>query len=357
MPDVKVKNLTKKFGKVIAVDDVSFVAEDKKFTTILGPSGCGKTTTLRVIAGFETPDEGESWIGDKLITNKKFMMPPEKRNIGMVFQSYAIWPHMNLFENVAFPLKIRKLPKEEIENKVKKTLELVKLEGFEKRYPDQISGGQQQRVALARALVYDPNILLLDEPLANLDVKLREVMRFELKELQLKTGVTTIYVTHDQTEAMALSDKIIVMKDGKIIQEGNPYEIYRNPADGFVADFIGMSNLIPAKIINTGYNGLVETEEGNEIYCKVPLNLKKNQKVLLCIRPETIDIYKKPLSSRNVWKAKIEKSIFLGNVIEHQVRTKGMFLSIVEKSHFNLPPGKIIYIGINKDCINVMPLK
>ncbi len=242
MVDVKIENLTKKFGKVTAVDNISFTAKDKEFTTLLGPSGCGKTTILRLIAGLEIPDNGKIWIDDKLVSDTGVsIIPTEKRSIGMVFQSYALWPHMTVFDNIAFPLKIRKLSKDEIKRKIRNIVSLVKLNGLEGRYPWQLSGGQEQRVALARAMVYNPEILLLDEPFSNLDANVREKMRYELKKLQGKIGITTIYVTHDQIEARILSDKIIIINNGTIIQEGAIQEILKKPANKFVAKFIKYS--------------------------------------------------------------------------------------------------------------------
>ena len=234
------ENIRKTFDSFVAVENFSLQAQHGEFVSLLGPSGCGKTTTLRMIAGLEKPDSGTITLGETVfadLANGTFL-PPEKRNIGMVFQSYAIWPHKNVFENVAYPLKIKKLPKAEIRERVQRTLALVKLDGLAQRMPNQLSGGQQQRVALARGLVREPSILLLDEPLSNLDAKLRLNMRDEIKELSKRIGVTMIYVTHDQAEAMALSDRVVVMNDGHILQVGTPTEVRNNPADDFVRDFI-----------------------------------------------------------------------------------------------------------------------
>ena len=239
MASVTLKHITKAFGKNVVVQDVDQVIRGGEFVTLLGPSGCGKTTILRMIAGFERPTEGEIWFDDRLISGGKTFVPPEKRGIGMVFQNYAVWPHMTVFENTAYPLTIRKCPKEELKERVERALSLMNLTEYADRLPSQLSGGQQQRVALARALVAEPELLLLDEPLSNLDAKLRESMRFEIKRLQEKLGITVVYVTHDQTEAMAMSDRIFVINRGEVQQTGTPEEIYNHPANPFVADFLG----------------------------------------------------------------------------------------------------------------------
>ena len=239
MASVTLKHITKAFGKNVVVRDVDQVIRGGEFVTLLGPSGCGKTTILRMIAGFERPTEGEIWFDDRLISGGKTFVPPEKRGIGMVFQNYAVWPHMTVSENTAYPLTIRKCPKEELKERVERALSLMNLTEYAERLPSQLSGGQQQRVALARALVAEPELLLLDEPLSNLDAKLRESMRFEIKRLQEKLGITVVYVTHDQTEAMAMSDRIFVINRGEVQQTGTPEEIYNHPVNPFVADFLG----------------------------------------------------------------------------------------------------------------------
>jgi iron(III) transport system ATP-binding protein len=240
MSQLTLQNISKSFDTFVAVQDFSLQVAHGEFVSLLGPSGCGKTTTLRMIAGLEKPTNGKITLGEKIFADlgNGVYMPPEKRNIGMVFQSYAIWPHKNVFENIAYPLRIKKLPKTEIKEHVQKSLALVKLDGLADRMPNQLSGGQQQRVALARGLIMAPSILLLDEPLSNLDAKLRLQMRDEIKELSKRVGVTMIYVTHDQSEAMALSDRVVVMSDGHVLQVGTPEEVRNNPADAFVRDFI-----------------------------------------------------------------------------------------------------------------------
>ena len=250
MSEVRIEHVFKRFGGVTAVNDFNLVVKDGEFVSILGPSGCGKTTTLRMIAGFERATEGEIYIGEQCVSSsiKGSFAPPEKRDIGMVFQSYAVWPHMTVAENVGYPLKIQKVDKTERERRVQEMLELVHLGEYGKRYPNQLSGGQQQRVALARALVAEPGLLLLDEPLSNLDAKLRESMRFEILEIQKKTGITVVYVTHDQGEAMAMSDRVVVMSMGVVQQIGAPHEIYTQPANKMVADFIGLVNFMEGEV-------------------------------------------------------------------------------------------------------------
>ncbi|KPL23725.1 MAG: hypothetical protein AMJ93_03980 [Anaerolineae bacterium SM23_84] len=246
MAQVVLNDVRKEFGPTVAVRDFTVTVQDGEFVTFVGPSGCGKTTSLRLVAGFIEPTTGSVHIGQRVVSDpaQRIFVPPEERKVGMVFQSYAVWPHMTVFDNVAYPLKIKKLPRDELARRVEEALALVKMPELADRYPHQLSGGQQQRVALARALVMSPEVLLLDEPLSNLDAKLRERMRLELKDLQRATMVTIIFVTHDQLEAMVMSDRVVVMHEGAIQQIGTPSEIYRQPANRFVADFVGVANFI-----------------------------------------------------------------------------------------------------------------
>jgi len=326
MAEISLKNVSKLFGHFKAVEDVSLEIQDSEMVCLLGPSGCGKTTTLRLIAGFEKPSEGHIYIGGRLVSSPNFIMPPEKRNLGMVFQNYAVWPHMTVFENVAYPLKLRKVPKKEMYIKVMEVLEMVGLEGLEQRYPEQLSGGQQQRVALARALVVKPDALLLDEPLSNLDAKLRERMRFEITELQRELRITTVYVTHDQAEAMVLSDRIVIMNQGKIVQIGRPMEVYRNPGSPFVADFLGLANFIPAFLIEKrDGEGLaeIEVEHRPKVLCQLapevdgPLPLQGT----LFVRPEDIDLRGPNQASL---QGKISRITFLGSRLDVRVKTGGV---------------------------------
>ena len=243
MSTIKLNHVAKRFGDNTILKDFSADFEDGKFVTLLGPSGCGKTTMLRMIAGFEKPSSGEILIDDMTVSGEEVFVPPERREIGMVFQSYAVWPHMNVFENVAYPLKIRKMNKNEIRNRVEETLKIVHMEEYAGRMPSELSGGQQQRVALGRALAAEPKVLLLDEPLSNLDARLREDMRFEIKDIQQRLKMTVVYVTHDQSEAMTMSDVLYVINDGVTEQSGRPIDIFRDPAKGFVENFIGRVNI------------------------------------------------------------------------------------------------------------------
>ena len=257
---------------MVAVNRISLEVKKGEILTLLGPSGCGKTTTLRCIAGLEKPDEGDVIIDGKPMFSQG-LVPPSEREIGMVFQNYAVWPHMKVFDNVAYGLKIQKFPKKVIKEKVRETLESLGLTGLEGRFPGQLSGGQQQRVALARALVGNPKVLLLDEPLSNLDAKLRERMRFEIKSLVRRMGITSVYVTHDQAEAMVISDRVSVMNTGDIVQVGTPEEIYKKPANRFVADFIGTTNFIPGEISEVFRERAlvsIQTEFGQKMLCKMP---------------------------------------------------------------------------------------
>lgn len=248
MASVTITGVTKSFGDVQVLQEFSQKFEDGEFITLLGPSGCGKTTMLRLIAGFEKPTSGEIYIGDRPVSGKDNFVSPEKREIGMVFQSYAVWPHMNVYDNIAYPLKIKKTSKKEIEERVNQALKTVHLEQYKDRFPSELSGGQQQRVALGRALVAHPEILLLDEPLSNLDAKLREEMRYEIKEITKKLKITVIYVTHDQIEAMTMSDRIVLINKGEVQQVGTPQEIYSRPENVFVANFVGKVDFIKGRV-------------------------------------------------------------------------------------------------------------
>jgi len=319
LPTLYVQHITKRYGKVIAVNDISFKVNDGEIMSLLGPSGCGKTTTLRIIAGLTVPDSGKILIGDKDVTN----LPPEKRGMGMVFQNYALWPHMSVYDNVAFPLRAQGMSEIEVKRRVKEVLELVKLYELRDRYPHQLSGGQQQRVALARALAVQPSILLLDEPLSNLDAKLREEMRFELRELQKKLGITAVYVTHDQAEALALSDRIAVMNAGRIMQIGTPMEIYESPANTFVADFIGKINFLEGSIVENLGGGYVKVKIKQDIYVLAFLKRKiSGNYVIIGIRPSYISMSTKRVDQAkvNCIKGKIIRKTYLGDYFDYRVK-------------------------------------
>ncbi len=357
LPEVYLENLTKRFSDVVAVDHITLRIRSGELLTLLGPSGCGKTTTLRLIAGLLKPDEGDVYFDNEVVTH----LPPEKRGVGMVFQNYALWPHMTVYDNIAFGLKIRKLPRDEIRRKVKEVLELVKLSGLENRYPRQLSGGQQQRVALARALVIEPKVLLLDEPLSNLDAKLREEMRFEIRDLQRRLKITTIYVTHDQAEAMALADRIAIMNHGKIVQIGPPKEIYECPKDRFVASFIGIANFIKGVVADVDKDSgkVVIVTEDNSILTTYSRNVRKGQKVDVMIRPEYISLAKVHTAGRdrqpNTLLGKVIKRAYLGNVVDYRIQVGDVIIrvqtspekvyEIGETVELRLNPNKMIIIS------------
>lgn len=356
---VKIVDVVKKYRHVIAVNRVSLDVKKGELITLLGPSGCGKTTTLRLIAGLEFPDEGEIYIDNVLVSSpsKKVFIPPHKRGIGMIFQNYAVWPHMTVFDNIAYGLKLMKLPKAEIKQRVSEVLELLDISGLENRYPYQLSGGQQQRVALARALVIRPRLLLLDEPLSNLDAKLRERMRFEIRSIVKKFDLTAIYVTHDQAEALVISDRIVVMNKGVIEQVGKPEEIYRNPANRFVADFIGIANFIPVRIVKIieNFNGMAETREGIPIKCIVSARLKENEKAYLMVRPENILIFKEAPSKENTLPVKIKHKVYLGNLTYYWLAYNDLELRAQTTEELNLSEGDIVYAYLKPDRVVALP--
>ena len=357
MAFIKIENLFKKFGNVAAVNHVWLEVNQGEILTLLGPSGCGKTTTLRCIAGLEKPDEGDVIIDGKSMFSQGFV-PPSKREIGMVFQNYAVWPHMKVFDNVAYGLKIQKLPKKVIKKKVTETLESLGLTGLEGRFPGQLSGGQQQRVALARALVGNPKVLLLDEPLSNLDAKLRERMRFEIKSLVRRMGITSVYVTHDQAEAMVISDRVSVMNTGDIVQVGTPEEIYKKPATRFVADFIGTTNFIPGEISEVlREKGLVSvhTEFGQKMFCKIPdpAMASTNNKVNISIRPEDIDVSTEPIEDRdNLFKGTIVHRAYLGNFLYFFVNVDSTMIRVQAPYDMTQKEGEGLFLFLDPEkCI------
>ncbi|HTN70712.1 MAG TPA: ABC transporter ATP-binding protein [Methylomirabilota bacterium] len=324
---LEVRNLVKTFGKVTAVDDVSFRVEQGEVVTLLGPSGCGKTTTLRIVAGFEKPNGGEVEIAGRLVvsTSKGIAVAPEKRDIGMVFQSYAIWPHMTVFENVAFPLRVRHANREKIKRRVEETLDLVGLGSFSDRPAILLSGGQQQRVSLARALVYSPSVLLLDEPLSNLDAKLREQMRIELKRLQERISVTVLFVTHDQIEAMSLSTRLALMNQGRIEQIGTPQDVYENPQTPFAEDFLGRILRFKGTITEKQQScQIVEFDGLHNVQIRVPEAADTavvGKRVLVAIRPEDVRLEKEDAGGRsNVIRCEVENVLHLGREFELVLR-------------------------------------
>lgn len=335
---VELANLVKVFDgpggeKVVAVDDLSLTVEPGEMVTLLGPSGCGKTTTLRMVAGFELPDSGQIFIGDQEVSRQA----PNNRDTAMVFQSYALFPHMTVGENVAYGLRFRMLSKNQMQERVAQVMKLVGLEGYDRRSPNQLSGGQQQRVALARALVVEPQVLLFDEPLSNLDAKLREQMREEIRRVQQSLGITSLYVTHDQVEAMSLSDKIVVMNQGKIEQVGTPQEIYRRPATRFVADFIGKVNFFPvSRWALSGGQMDVQVYE-HRLTLEAPETALPRDIVVMC-RPEAIQLQRDAGIP-----GKVRKAVYLGSAVEYTVEMPdGALATVVEN---NPLPGGIIQPG------------
>ncbi len=347
MGKLVIDHLVKKFEDVTAVNHVSLNVEDGEFLTVVGPSGCGKTTLLRMIAGFTEPTHGSIRIDDDVLFDSDKQMhavAPENRDIGMVFQTYAVWPHMNVFNNVAYPLKIRKTPKAETRERVQEVLRLVHLTGLEKRMAFEMSGGQQQRVALARALVGNPRLLLLDEPFSNLDAVLREEMSAEVKEIQRKLGITVIHVTHDQAEAMAMSDRVAVMKDGLLIQHATPQKIYHRPVNTFVAGFIGSANVVPARKKACGgadAEGMMEVRLPGEAPVRVPYVRSENTDGFIAFRAHQVRHDEKGLLA-----AEVTGSQFLGNGIRYLMRLEdGTRIKMISRETFDT--GTVVPLAVD----------
>lgn len=348
--NIKIKNAIKRYGTNTVISDISLDIKEGEFFTLLGPSGCGKTTLLRMIAGFNTIEGGDFFFNDKRIN----AIDPSKRNIGMVFQNYAIFPHLTVKQNVAFGLKNRKYSKEDSERETLKFLELMQIEQYKDRMPDKLSGGQQQRVALARSLVIQPDVLLMDEPLSNLDAKLRVEMRSVIKEIQNRVGITTVYVTHDQEEAMAVSDRIAVMKDGVIQHLGTPKDIYQRPTNLFVSTFIGRTNLIEAKLVCENNKTFVEFSSGYRVEMKNVLETEKqSRKVTVSIRPEEFTI---STETKEGIKAVVDSSIFLGLNTHYFVHlSSGEKVEIIQESKIDsiIPVSSEIYLTVKEEKINL----
>src|SRR5580693_2526225 len=369
MPDITVAGLSKAFGpgrdqgrdqgraQGRALSDVSFSVRDKEFLTLLGPSGCGKTTTLMSIAGFQRPDEGTISCGDRIFFDRagKVNLPAEDRNLGMVFQSYAIWPHLTVFGNVAFPLKIRRMKRDAVRRRVLDVLELVELADYAGRYPHELSGGQQQRVALARALVYSPAVLLLDEPFSNLDAKLRERARAWLKHLQGELGLTTLFVTHDQDEALSLSDRIVVMNAGEVLQVGAPEDIYRRPSTRFVAEFLGHCNLLDARAVaatSAGATEMVLRANGSRITISGE-DLAAGDQVQLAVRPEAITLDRhEGAAGANTYPAEVRSASFLGDHYLYELDLDGLPLTATDTRSF---AGPAVTVRIPPSACRALP--
>jgi len=352
-------------ARVFAVQDVSFEVGEGELFTLLGPSGCGKTTTLRSVAGLERPDSGRIVVGDRPLFasdgSVTHNVPANQRGLGMVFQSYAIWPHMTVFDNVAFPLKVRKRAqrpgKREISERVAKVLETMELGHLADRQATKLSGGQQQRLALARAIIIEPPLMLLDEPLSNLDAKLRETLRYELKRLQRELGITSIYVTHDQIEALALSTTIAVMQDGKVLQQGKPRAVYQNPATRFVAEFIGTSNFLPGTVRHRA-DGLVDVETSS---CRVRLEsdvrVPIGDSVVVSIRPENLTISREATGGHaNQWQGTVVNRAFLGDAVDHIVQVGQGTLRVRGNPSVSLEPGTQVFLGAEPHQVALVPV-
>jgi iron(III) transport system ATP-binding protein len=338
---------------VRAVDDVSFDVAPGELLVLLGPSGCGKTTTLRIIAGLEEPDAGEVWLGPRMVNSSdgNVFVPTEKRNVGMVFQSYAIWPHMTVFDNIAYPLRVRRASRATIAEKVERTLELLSLHGLANRPATQLSGGQQQRVALARALVFEPRVLLLDEPLSNLDARLRVQMRAELKHLQQATGITSIFVTHDQAESMALADRIIVMNRGRIEQVGSPAEIYERPRTRFVSEFVGSINMLHGRVtavagsqLTVRYGGFGEHDirglAGSDAI------FGDGDAVMATIRPEKLSLVPEQVNGTlNYWPARVASMAYYGDHREYEVEIGDQRIKVVTPADLNVDKDAHVFVA------------
>ena len=360
MKDIRVLGLAKTFGKTRAVDNVGFEVPAGSLATLLGPSGCGKTTTLRLLAGLEKPDAGEVSVGGRLLTSagQGIFLAPEKRRMGMVFQTYAIWPHMTVFENIAFPLREKRLPAGEIRERVMAMLQTLGLAGFHDRPAPWLSGGQQQRVALGRALVADPDVLLLDEPFSNLDARLREEMRLELKELQARVGITTVFVTHDQAEAMILSDRVFVMSAGRIAQEGTPRQIYEQPRSRFVMDFLGQVDHVRARVARRAdgtYLARADGVKGGEIPLATDQAWQDGEEVVLAFRSSEVRVC--PTTTDGHWQGTILSAVYLGERVEYvvelgaaRVRASGPVVAPLDK-------GTIVQLDIPTSAIRAWPAR
>ncbi len=356
--EVDLINIVKNFGRVQAVKGISLQIKKGEFFFLVGPSGCGKTTTLRMLAGFDIPDGGEIRIQGQTVNR----IPPEKRNTGMVFQNWALFPHKTVFENIAFGLKMRKVSKTVIREKVENSLDLIHLPGFGDRYPDQLSGGQKQRIALARALVIEPSVLLLDEPLSSLDAKIREQMRLEISSLLKRLNLTAVYVTHDQAEALAMADRIAVMEDGLIRQVGTPVEIYEHPSDEFVAHFIGETNTVTGRIENlTESSARIVTEEGISVAVCPNTDWRQGEKQKAFIRPEKITLNHQLASNDNSIQGRVKFATYLGASIRYHIDVNDNLSLRVDEQNFAEEPkykvGDRVFMTIMPDSCCCFPLR
>jgi len=352
MAHISIKGLVKKYDQHRAVADVSLEIADGEFLVLLGPSGCGKTSILRCIAGLENVTSGEISIDHKLVSSPQFSLPPEKRSIGMVFQSYALWPHKTVEENVSFGLELKGIKASQIKQKVDRALSLVGLKEYATRAISQLSGGQQQRVALARAVVLEPRVLLFDEPLSNLDAKLREHMRFELRQLQKLLGITTVYVTHDQQEAMVVADRIVLLREGLIEQISTPVDIYENPCSVFGADFIGLANIHSGQVTQSGEITRVQLSDQIQIECTHG-QFGVGQSVDVMSRPEQVIVSTEPLQSPNVWQGQVSHTFFLGSVADVYVNIGNLQIRSQMSPPKHLDNGQTVWIHIPPQALRL----
>ncbi len=355
---VRLESLHKTFGPVTAVDAVTLTIQAGEFVTLLGPSGSGKTTTLMMVAGFQTPSAGEIWLGDRPVSR----LPPHRRSLGVVFQNYALFPHLTVYDNLAFPLRMRGVPRDVVARRVVEVLDLVKLPGYGRRYPHQLSGGQQQRVALARALVFRPGVVLMDEPLGALDKQLRDHMQLELKQLQRSIGMTVIYVTHDQSEALAMSDRLVVMAQGRIEQVGRPEYVYERPATRFVASFLGESNFLDGRVVQaSGRRDLVILAAGLRVAVASPMPYRVGTRITLMIRPEKIMIDTRDAPLDNTFSAMVDEVVYAGDHAKCRLRVVGdPRVELVAKRPIrhglaSLTPGQLVQIGWSAADAQVIP--
>jgi putative spermidine/putrescine transport system ATP-binding protein/spermidine/putrescine transport system ATP-binding protein len=359
-PIVQFKGILKRFGNVVAVEKMDFDIEEGSLVTLLGPSGCGKTTLLRMVAGLEEPTEGDIFIKGVRINDT----PIHKRNLGMIFQNYALFPHKNIFDNVAFGLKYRDVSKEEIKQKVTRALEMVRLPGVENRMPSQLSGGQQQRIAMARAIIIEPDVLLMDEPLSALDENLREEMRREVDNLQQMLGVTTIFVTHDQREALSMSDKILVMKDGQKQQEGRPEAVYNEPANHFVADFLGHSNFIQGEVVDVDDHRVnVKVETGDLLFAENKGEFSKGDLVEMIVRAQRFDAFPKdefePVEGMNYFQGRIKDRSYMGGEVSYFIELGAEreihVISMMRTRIYNI--GEEVSVQVSPHHCHLIPLE
>jgi len=357
MPEIHIENLIKTFGSQRALDDVALEVQEGELFTLLGPSGCGKSTTLMSIAVFQHPESGRIAIGDETFfdAQRRVNVAAERRNLGIVFQSYAVWPHMTVFENLAFPLKVRRVKRRDVRARVLEVLDLVEMRDYERRYPHQLSGGQQQRVALGRALVYSPSVLLLDEPFSNLDAKLRERARAWVKELQHRLGLTTIFVTHDQDEALSMSDRIAVMSAGRIQQIGTPEDVYRRPSNRFVAEFVGRVNLLAGRIASAdGGTVVIDVADSRHRLRLAAPDQTGLTNVTVAVRPEAVTLVRAEdghVNGTNTWEADVQRVAFLGDHYEYEL-SAGSIPLLVQSSR--LVEGDRIKVHIPEDACAVL---